>query len=341
MKTRFLSAAGVLNLGLLLIPGLLRAQTISFTPLGKFLFPGATSTAAYGVNNAGDVVGGYLLPGEGYGHGFVRRADGTFEPVDFPGSKVFQTIATAINNEGVIAGWYDTEGDVVTHGFFLSNGVYTSFEYPTAQSTYIYGINDAGDFVGNYIMTGGDAYRGFASIGGQLSEVTVPGSTYAEPHDINNHGDIVGWANGVTASYGFRLKNNGSNRFPITPSNQTSTNLLGANDVKESVGTQNGAFEALYYGGGDLFVTYNYPGLTYNSFTGINRRGLICGSGYDAAASVNYGYLIRRVIAEADATPPKLPGTHSLTPFTLRQEREVIQIKDGKHFCNSEYSLPQ
>jgi len=300
MKTRLLATAFALSLALLFSPSLLQAQTISFKPVTKFSYPGANSTGAYGINDAGDVVGAYVLPGADYANGFVRHADGTFESIVYPGSTVYQTFATAINNQGVIAGWFNTDdGSVVTHGFFLSNGVYTSFDYPTAAITNIYGINDAGDFVGNYTMPVGAPYHGFASIGGQLSEVTVPGTTYVEPHDINNRGDIVGWANTVTGSYGFRLQSKGT-RYPITPSRNTFTSFLGTNDTKASVGTEGGGLPvALYYGGGKNFVVYNFPGLTFNNFTGINHRGLICGYGYDDAAGILYSYLVRLVTTES------------------------------------------
>jgi len=48
----------------------------------SFNFPGATFTDAYGINNAGDIVGDYL-DSAGAGHGFLLK-NGTFSSFDAP-----------------------------------------------------------------------------------------------------------------------------------------------------------------------------------------------------------------------------------------------------------------
>jgi uncharacterized membrane protein len=53
-----------------------------------------------------------------------------------------------VNNLGQIVGVY---GDGITnHGFLLSNGVFTTLDYPGATDTVALGINDKGQIVGTY-----------------------------------------------------------------------------------------------------------------------------------------------------------------------------------------------
>ena len=276
---------------------LLHAQTVTFKPVVKFAYPGAFSTLPEGINDAGTVVGAFIVTPNDYGKGFERSADGTLSPsIIYPGSTVFQTIPTAIDNNGTIAGWYNTQPGF-THGFFLTQGVFTSFDYPGANYTTITGINDAGDFVGNYALAD-TVQHSYASIGGQLREITIPGATYVEAHDINNHGDIVGWYNTPQTSLGFRLKSDGTLFYPLKAPGYPATVLFGTDDGRSSVGQAPNfeASEAVYFLGNHAAFTYIFPHLTYNQFTGLNARGLICGYGFDALNSINYGYLVRPMI---------------------------------------------
>ena len=293
MKPRPLGAILALCVSLLVCPSLLHAQTISFEVLAEFAYPGAHTTYAYGINDAGDVVGAMHLDGVDYANGFEYYADGSVSmPIVFPGSDVMDTIATAINNEGTIAGWYlDTTGP---HGFFLSGGIYTSYDHPNAVfGTLITGINDAGDFVGTYSHTGGTV-RNFASVGGKLHEVTIPGVTSIQPTDINNHGDIVGYASGASGGTGgFRRESSGVVHYPLR--RESGDVFNGTNETREAVGQENGT-SGLYYGFRNTYVIYNFPDLVNNALTGINRRGVICGYGFSSSNLIFYSYLVQRVV---------------------------------------------
>jgi hypothetical protein len=272
----------------------LQGQTIRFRVVETFSYPGAISTLVSGIDDAGNVVGGYLLAGADYANGFERYADGTFsDPIIHPGSGVYQTFPMAIDNNGTIAGWYSESAG--THGFFLNNGVYTSFDYPGAIYTFIEGINDAGDFVGRYTPINGP-YHGFASIGGNLIEIAIPGATYTEPTDINNRGEIVGWYNTTETTSGFLREANGTLHYPFRPpGNTTSAQFFSINDRREIVGHQ--PFACLYYSGGNYF-SYTFRNIISDAFSGINRRGTICGTGYDEETGIGTGYLVKRVIGE-------------------------------------------
>jgi uncharacterized membrane protein len=300
MHPRLLPSLLIASLSLFSCATLLNAHTISFEPVLKFAYPGAVSTTAQGIDDAGNVVGVYRINFGDEATGFERYADGTFSaPIIFPGSDVLQTVPTAVNNNGTIAGWYNTT-PVDSHGFFLANGVYTTFDYPGANYTVIEGINDAGDFVGRYALSDGRVHA-FASIGGQFVSITIPQSGYVDSTDINNDGDIVGWYyNFYGIGHNFRRKSDGTLDYHIRLGG-TGT-LLGTNDTGEIVGQfseSGGDSTGLYYSVGHTVISYTYPDLAYNYFTGISRRGLICGYGFDLSSSINYGYLVRRVITES------------------------------------------
>jgi len=73
--------------------------------------PGSQGTIAYGINDAGEIVGSFIGP-DLRDHGFVDD-NGTFQTVDVPGST--GTIICGINNKGqIVGGYYDAAG---SHAF--------------------------------------------------------------------------------------------------------------------------------------------------------------------------------------------------------------------------------
>lgn len=294
-----------LSLALLVMaPSFLCAQTTTFKPVAQFSYPGAVSTLAYGINDAGEVVGAFVPMAGDYANGFERFADGTLSaPIIYPGSGIYNTIPTAINNQGTIAGTYATEVPSAQHGFFLVNGTFTTFDYPGAYITNIFGINDAGDFVGNY-MPPDNSHHAYASIGGELRDFTIPDATYIQPTDIDNDGNIVGWYNTIDISHAFRLRKDGT---LVTARQQRNTFLqyFGTNDMGTNVGLfySGGSQQGLYAPARGAFVTYSFPGLIFNTFASINRRGLICGYGSDLAAGVTRSYIVRAVVESAAFGP--------------------------------------
>jgi hypothetical protein len=68
-----------------------------------------------------------------------------------PGQVAAQTGARGINDRGDVVGFYAAGG---THGFLLSDGQYTSLDFPLAgvRATIANGINDRGEIVGQYTL---------------------------------------------------------------------------------------------------------------------------------------------------------------------------------------------
>ncbi len=163
-------------------------------------YPGSMSTAVYGINDEGTVVGGFCptlvqcpiglaLTAD---HGFIDDA-GVFTQLDFPGAS--ETTAFGINSSGTVVGIY--ANDVVQHSFIYENGVYTDVNFPGANWTDATAINDLGVIVG-YYQDANFNVNGFMYYQGQWAQINVqPGNTTAVI-GINRHNDLVGTWNGPT-----------------------------------------------------------------------------------------------------------------------------------------------
>src|SRR5262245_57942272 len=75
--------------------------TISSNSFAPFVFPGSIQTSANGINDAGQIVGGYYSSFFGFSHGYVKDGN-TFTTRDYPGA--YDTSLFGINNIGQIVG---------------------------------------------------------------------------------------------------------------------------------------------------------------------------------------------------------------------------------------------
>jgi uncharacterized membrane protein len=158
-------------------------------------FPGASDTAAYGINESGTVVGAWDLLDSGGNllaeHGFTWN-NGSFSEVDFPGSG--DTFVGGNNARGDFVGEYDS-GPTATvgHGFVFSKGQFTTFDVPVAgaQLTQLDAINANGQILGVYIDAGGNEH-GFLLVGATFTSFDYPGATLTSAWGINSSGQIVG-----------------------------------------------------------------------------------------------------------------------------------------------------
>src|SRR5215471_1100622 len=100
--------------------------------------PGATSTIANGINDAGQIVGGFS--DSTGGHGFLYTG-GSFTTL--PGGFDYH----GINDAGQIVG--STFVQQTRVGFVLdTDGTITTFSVPNFGRTFAFGINDVGQIVG-------------------------------------------------------------------------------------------------------------------------------------------------------------------------------------------------
>ena len=152
--------------------------------------PNSSFTWAFGLNDAGDIVG---LSDQG---GFLLR-DGRFRTVPSGGVRgvdyrMFDVqdngrvlVGTAISNEG-ITGFISPRHGEIEHVEYPLPGACTAFR----------GMNERGDIVGS-VATGecfppfGDA-RGFVLRDGEFTPIHFPGARGTDAWDINDDGVIVG-----------------------------------------------------------------------------------------------------------------------------------------------------
>ena len=163
---------------------------------------GATATVPIGINDSGQVVGGWVGPdaivnpvtGElGPVHGFLWER-GRVKKFDVPGATT--TAPYEINNHGQIVGNY-ADADAAQHGFVLRRGVFTTIDHPDATDTpdmtgtRVVGIDDRGRLVGSY---GDDAgtLRAWKWEDGEFTTIHPPGALHSEASQINDRGRIVG-----------------------------------------------------------------------------------------------------------------------------------------------------
>jgi uncharacterized membrane protein len=133
--------------------------------------PGAIGgTYPTGINNAGQIVGAYLLGGDNAGTFLL--SGGTYTSLNVPGADA--TGANGINNLGQIVGAYQVGNTL--HGYILTGGNYTTIDVPGSSATRLYGINDAGQIIGGY-TSGGTNYA-FVMSGGNYTIISVPGSLF-------------------------------------------------------------------------------------------------------------------------------------------------------------------
>jgi uncharacterized membrane protein len=222
--------------------GYLRSKEGEFTTID---FPGANFTRTVGINDHGDAVGTYRLPGQAatWRHGYLLSKEGAFTTIDPPGS--VRTNALGINGRGDIVGRYCTvEGCQAAprrdHGFLLRDGVFTTIDIPGAVAVSAWKINSAGQIVGGYEDTAGKSHV-FLLSDDQFTTIDFPGAVHTAPGQdnggINNRGDIVAYYCDDAAcapQHAFVLSGSEVNSFDFPGA--YSTFALGINSRQDIVG---------------------------------------------------------------------------------------------------------
>jgi uncharacterized membrane protein len=117
-----------------------------------------TSTRAYGIDDAGAIVGDYSNSTSGPFSGFAYKS-GQCTAIDYPSA--VSTGARGINKSNQISGWYEDSSSTY-HGFVKAGANFSSLSYPEAIGTLAYHINDMGQVAGFYTDAAG-ATHGFVA----------------------------------------------------------------------------------------------------------------------------------------------------------------------------------
>ena len=259
---------------------------VTFEVLVSFDYPGASSTFANVIDDRGRV-GGWCTFHHSRVRGFIRFGEGQFSaPIREPESSDGSTYVTGLNIAGITSGYYATaSGD---DGFLYSDSTFTTV-HMAAMYTDVQKINDAGNYCGATILPS----AAFVNIGGTVTTFVIPGAVGTGAQGINNLDQVVGaYTNGDTA-YGYRRDPDGTLVYPFAVPGAWFTALRGINDDGWMVGTvANPATHGGLFPSSGGFVLYDYPGASITTFTGINSRGLICGSYYDDQGNP-HGFIVR------------------------------------------------
>ena len=168
-----------------------------FTDIG----PGTDLAGAFGINDSGQIVGGYAPDGITE-HGFLY--DGAqYQTLDVPGAKA--TVATGINNQGLIVlQWGGSDGH--THGALYDGTQYTTIDVPGASDSFPFGVNNFGDVAYTYYDSQG-ATRSALLRGGQYYKYMVPGSNRSFAYGLNDKDVIVGvyYDHSLSVKPGYKL----------------------------------------------------------------------------------------------------------------------------------------
>jgi uncharacterized membrane protein len=159
--------------------------------------PGARATLAKGINESGDVVGTYYLPGEERGRAFLL-VEGTYYDIEAtygppPGIEIQHIWAEDISAIGIVGTLVDQHWTY--HGWTLINGVYRVFTVPGVHPEYRYSValdmNDKGQVVGQYNTPEG-GLRGYLYERGTFKDIIVTADSATSAQSINNFGHIAG-----------------------------------------------------------------------------------------------------------------------------------------------------
>jgi uncharacterized membrane protein len=272
----FLAAAAlVMTPAFVLLAGLsgrAQATLYSFTTIDV---PGAIWTQVFGINDSGQIVGGYVasaVNGQGF-HGFLDTG-GSFTTIDVPGAT--NTYAYGINGSGQMVGGY-TDSVGIPHGFLDTGGSFATIDVPGATATYAAGVNSSGQIVGYYTDSVGIPH-GFLDSAGSFTTVDVPGAATTNAAGINGSGQIVGQYRDASGYHGF-LDTAGSfatidlsgTTFSYASGINGSGQILGG--YTDSVGVDHSVLDTA-----GIFTTIDVPGAILTSADGINNSGKIVGS---------------------------------------------------------------
>ena len=155
---------------------------------------GGRDSQAFGINNAGQVVGWSNIPGPAPGnvgdeHAFIFQ-NGVMEDI---GTKTTaRTFGSSINGSGQVSGWGSSNNSNNGGAFLYSGGAFQFFQ-PMAIA---WDINNAGQVVGGIGGNDDGTGRAFLFSGGVLQDLGMPstGYKYALASAINNAGQVVGFA---------------------------------------------------------------------------------------------------------------------------------------------------
>jgi hypothetical protein len=232
--------------------------------------------------------------------GTLVWAQGSFITIDVPGAASTGSpvgrVLLKMNPQGQIVGGYsDTFGK--EHGFLLSNGNFTTFDYPGAVFTTLCDISPSGDTLLGIYQDANLILHGFLLSKGNLSTIDVPGATTST---------LPGCA-GVGC---------GTQALGLSPAG-----VVGGVFVDTS-----GRFHGFVLSGG-IFTQIDFPGSVFTSVMKVIDGQIL---GVEISGGTAHGYLL----VNGAFTQIDVPGSVSTSPIDINQEGTIVGeyfTPDGKN----------
>lgn len=304
------------------------AQPFTFLSLD---YPGAVSTALYGMNSRGDMVGTYENPANFF-HGFVYK-NGTFTSIDGPGAAF--TEIRGINDEGDIVGTFITLDAVLANapgggfqGLFQKNGgALTVVNLSGHLNTILQRIKSNGLIYGCYHDEGSDntpqeTMHGIITHADNLSQGSFDampdGTTMNVGGDANASRYTGMWYDFTMSRHRAYIIDNGQRSdFDVPGSNLTTAwDMNASGNVVGVWGNQDGHPDPEATSVGDYhgflrdrqgnFTAIQYPASIDTKAFGISNRGYIVGSYRDGGGN-GHGFIARQGFFRSEMRGARAP----------------------------------
>ena len=175
-------------LAFLSVVAVAKAATPQYTIVDLGSLGGTTPQAyAYGINNAGTVVGWSSTPTSARGFTYrngVMTALGTLSGASSPYSKAY-----GINEAGIVVG--TSTVSYGTHAVSFSSGAVNDLGSLGGKDAQANAINSAGTIVGNSQIANGNVHA-FSYSNGVMTDLGTLGGAHSQAYGINDTGVIVG-----------------------------------------------------------------------------------------------------------------------------------------------------
>jgi hypothetical protein len=242
-------------------------------------------------------------------------------------------VADGINNNSLVSGYYE-DSNSIYHGFLWQDRAFTKVDYPGAEYTKLYSLNNGGVVIGLYGSSAGTTEHAVTYSAQSLKWMALPdiqGYPYNEGYGINDDGVAVGNAftssgssvawiwDPVTASYSF---------FAVPGAALYSTSPSGLNDKGQIAGyfaDANGVYHGFLkeYG---TYTTIDFPGAPYTFLDGLNNSGVVQGQIYDAASA-------------AEGFVATSGGLFAIVIYPGEQNTVLVGINDRGDVCGSYWQI--